>query len=207
MVTFKDLRMSFVWTYWISGIICCILIGFRARKFATLQRLAVASRSGTPFIVCPCLNATQGTGWLTWFSQSLALTQPSVWVVILIASTPWGGGETSCPSRLHYAASHCVPLLCGSRLLHYQNDDASHKCQPEFNSVPLQAQSMHECTMWTGSAGGSMDARFTKCWFYVKKTKEKTEKWKQLFRGQILGIFLSCTSSQFTSQHLRGQMI
>lgn len=37
MVMFKDLRMSFVWTYWISGIMCCILIGFRALKFATLE--------------------------------------------------------------------------------------------------------------------------------------------------------------------------
>lgn len=142
--------------------------------------------------MCPCLNTTQGTGWLTWFSQSLALTQPSVWVVILIASTPWGGGETSCPSRLHYTASHCVPLLRGSSLLHYQNDDASHKCQPEFNSIPLQAQSMHECTMWTGNAGSSTDARFSKCWFYVKKTKE--EKGQKSERNYLEDRFLAFPS-------------
>ena len=79
---------------------------------------------------------TPGNGWLTWFSQSLVLTQPSVCVVILIASAQ--RGETLCPAPLHYAALHCVPLPHGSRLMCYQNDDACQKYWPKLHNKLLQ---------------------------------------------------------------------
>lgn len=85
---------------------------------------------------------TPGNGWLTWFSQSLVLTQPSVCVVILIASAQ--RGETLCPAPLHYAALHCVPLPHGCRLMCYQNDDACQKYWPKLHNKLLQ-QCVSQC--------------------------------------------------------------
>lgn len=84
---------------------------------------------------------THRNGWLTWFSQSLVLTQPSVYVVILIASARCE--ETLCPALPHYATSHHVPHR--SRLLCYQIEDARQKCKPKDEQCVLLQHCLHVC--------------------------------------------------------------
>lgn len=109
--------------------------------------------------------ATQGNGSLTWFSQSPVLTQPSVCMVILIA---WAQcEETLCPALLHYTDLHCVPLPHGSRLMCYENDDASMKYLPKLNNVPLQQRTrvhVYRCSLLRGSRNADWNRRARTQW-------------------------------------------